>query len=447
LGVDDIRALTALLPVGAIDGLGGIELRLGDGQFDADNDYPKPDPISGRRGIELLPGMWWQLVLGTCFRKGVIHIYSVVADTDAIPFPHEERQLARLVAANTLLHEVAHHVDRTRRIARGRWRMDDTWKSETFAESKAVEWVSDIAAPFLEERFADDQAKLTSWLDRRCQSDISLAQIGREIDVQLGGYFNATVQSFVDAGTGEDDVAIAIEFANELHYNEHYAEARSVLGRILIVDAENIDALALEAEVARHERRDDDARRMALKALARDPDHVGALRVLLDMHFRMRQWSAVVDTALKLQAASSQWVAVSARARLARAYLELGAAELFDEQVRALEGAAYRAGKRDAAVLRGLHALREGDPARALQIVGPPSGAQRPLTRLIRWEAARRAGRPEDAGVLSEFDLEIFRSSEPEWIERLEKEFGALPTISRGTLRQVRRNQATLRRL
>jgi hypothetical protein len=75
----DIREILIRLPQGIVDGLKGIELRLGAGHEKRYNDLPEPDPYTGRPGFEILPKVFQPKVLGIySSREKVIKLCAYV---------------------------------------------------------------------------------------------------------------------------------------------------------------------------------------------------------------------------------------------------------------------------------------------------------------------------------------------------------------------------------
>jgi hypothetical protein len=66
---------------------------------------------------------------------------------------------------STFVHEVAHHFDHTRRVARGRWLAYEENKVEHFAKDRQHEWTQACVVPYLEEAYPQDVAELLQWLE------------------------------------------------------------------------------------------------------------------------------------------------------------------------------------------------------------------------------------------------------------------------------------------
>ena len=139
-GEADLRAVMALLPPEALDGVRRIMLESGveylrEQQEEADDpaNY-EPDPLTGRPGNGVLPGVYCGPVLGTYDPDtATVALHGYVYDRAAMPEREVRELYLRLCMLSTLLHELAHHVDRTTRVARGRWLCIPGDKAEEFA--------------------------------------------------------------------------------------------------------------------------------------------------------------------------------------------------------------------------------------------------------------------------------------------------------------------------
>jgi hypothetical protein len=74
--------------------------------------------------------------------------------------------LLRLWGLSTFVHEVAHHDDAMRRVARGRWRMAVKKKVEDYADTLQAEWARDVVVPYLERAYPAEVALLNAWMAR-----------------------------------------------------------------------------------------------------------------------------------------------------------------------------------------------------------------------------------------------------------------------------------------
>jgi hypothetical protein len=152
--IDDMRAVLGALPPGALDGIVKVRLEAGTQIINADVDrYDVLDPYFKRKSIEH-PSRTYTPVLKGIYRRDT-HVISIFGYAKA---PRAELTVRQQVDLElnmliTLVHEVAHHFDRMRRLGRGRWRMDDRVKNERFAEAMAIEWGLLAIVPHMREKY------------------------------------------------------------------------------------------------------------------------------------------------------------------------------------------------------------------------------------------------------------------------------------------------------
>jgi hypothetical protein len=142
------------LPVGVADGISSIQFQVGTAYV---NDHAAStdalDPVIGRRGEEVYPGVYLPSIRGVYHTvNNDIKLFGYVRVPDVTLLPWQVQEL-RFAMLRTLVHEVAHHFDRVARVARGRWRMDSTDKDEQYADEMAISWCLDVVVPYLVERY------------------------------------------------------------------------------------------------------------------------------------------------------------------------------------------------------------------------------------------------------------------------------------------------------
>ena|SRR5206468_4754685 len=150
-----VRQVIGLLPPGAIDGLRSVRLEAGLRYVNQHADPgDEPDPLLGRRGFEIFPGVYAPSIRGTySVKSGDIRVFCYVKSTTLVLTPRQEADVRRAIL-RTLVHEVAHHYDRVNRVARDRWRMDNVAKVERYAEGLAERWCAQVVTPYLEAIYA-----------------------------------------------------------------------------------------------------------------------------------------------------------------------------------------------------------------------------------------------------------------------------------------------------
>jgi hypothetical protein len=111
--------------------------------------------VLGRWGYEMFPGIYGPAVLGIyALDSNRIRLFGYVKVPDRAVTEEQNREL-RFEMLETLVHELAHHDDRTRRTARGRWRMDDRRKDEQYAVALEQEWCVEVVLPYLLARYGE----------------------------------------------------------------------------------------------------------------------------------------------------------------------------------------------------------------------------------------------------------------------------------------------------
>jgi hypothetical protein len=163
--IDDLRAVIARLPVGVINGITRIELSLGRAPAEHAGEEADPvDPLIGRAGIEVVPGVYSSRVLGTyTLDGGRIRLFAYIYDPDRADRGVFELYL-RLRQLATFMHELGHHQNESTRVARGRWRADVHDEHEMYAEAVQYAWTADVVVPYLEEAYPVEVAALRSWM-------------------------------------------------------------------------------------------------------------------------------------------------------------------------------------------------------------------------------------------------------------------------------------------
>ncbi|MCX6595515.1 MAG: hypothetical protein NTV70_04015 [Acidobacteria bacterium] len=130
---DDLEAIRKRLPAGVTDGLSGIVLGLGTHAQREDAHIWEPDPVTGRLGVELVQGLYSGWIFGTYESTTCrIDLFAFVAYPSK-PSLMPTTAYLKLQCLSTFVHEIAHHVDHTERVARGRWLANETEKLEDFA--------------------------------------------------------------------------------------------------------------------------------------------------------------------------------------------------------------------------------------------------------------------------------------------------------------------------
>ena len=263
---DDLRGLLRELPAGVADGLESIELSLGmDVQREAEEDDPaglEPDPYVGRISDEIMPGVF-------AGRSRSVHalesshcsLWLLVYAPD-LPDRDNIELFLRLQMLSVFAHEVAHHFDCMSRVARGRWRADDTTKVEVYAEHMQHRWLSQYVVPYLNRHHRDSVAEMSGWLRQHAGADVPLpllagdprgtakrGQIHISALFDTSHAFNSLVENLRD---GTPVASRKLKFARDLHYAEEYDVPLKIIENMLAAEPEDLEAITLHADIREH---------------------------------------------------------------------------------------------------------------------------------------------------------------------------------------------------
>ena len=340
---DDVRAVLRLLPAGVLDGLSRVELRLGAEvqrqREAADPGGADPDPFVGRLGYECLPGVFTGRVLGTYHpARASIHLNAYVHHPST-PLREVWEILLRLWALGTLVHEVAHHHDHTRRVARGRWMAHGRERVETYAEDRQHAWTQAVVVPYLRRAYPAEVDRVERWVAHHGGVLLPLETLADDPrGTRKGGRVSLNVvcwpmaqllRSLVgEVIAGRPLAACRVEFARDLHYREMYDAALASLARVLADEPAHAGALTLRADILEHQGRHDDALATARAVVDGHPDLVDAWEVISDALEALGRWDelrAAADRLVALHGAEGdRWRLADAHLTRARACLRAG---------------------------------------------------------------------------------------------------------------------------
>lgn len=352
---EDIEAVRLRLPVGVMDGLSEIVLKLGEyEQLEGEDDWDlDPDPITNRRGFEILPGFYKGWIWGTYESTACrINLHAFVADpatTSLMP----TTAFFKLHILSTFVHEVAHHFDYTRRIARGRWLADETEKVEHFADHRQHEWTQTCVVPYLEEAYPQEVAELLHWLEVHGRARFALAELID--DPRRVGFFSIehAVEELVKGVLQETEpLEMLLNFAIHLKIADRYERAQEVIGHILAEVPGHDEALELRASIFNWQGRYDSAAELALQVLACNPRNWRARTTLTRAYEGLEQWEKVIESAAEsLTLFDENHDRFDAIASRSMAYWRLGLREESDQDLRTLQSSEF-AGRRVEWILR-----------------------------------------------------------------------------------------------
>lgn len=408
---EDLRGVIERLPSGALNGVSEVLLSLGEDE-QGESEGLDRDPLRGRVGFECLPGVWSAQVLGVYEHlPRRIQVLAYVVAEERLPQPEFSGLCLKLRALSTFVHEVAHHQDRSLRVARGRWRMDDPARNERYAEDRQHRWVLDAVIPYLEDAYPDECEALERWLLRHTGLELSLWDLAGDPrttrpDGSCGARFDlrdALPELVRNLEAGESRREAQLSFANDLHYADLFPQALEVITLVRAESPEDLRARVLEADVLEHLERREEAEALLLGVLEEAPRRLDALRVLRLIHHARRDWrrlALVVDVELSL--AKEDWRREGATLLRARAALELAQYQLLDELTPKLRDSLTTSYRIAAEVVHLLGLLRRGRLAELGQRLAEVNGdhdlqaltSRKDELELIRYAHLRHLGRP-----------------------------------------------------
>jgi hypothetical protein len=305
---EDVRALLALLPPAAVRGISEVRLSLGKAYMaerDPDN-RGEPDPLTGRPGSALFPGVYAGDVLGTYWSvKGRIELYAYVADWDRVSVPRAVVTLyLRMQALKTLMHEVAHFHDRVERVRRGRWLSDRSENSEWYAEKMEHEWTVGFVFPYLEKQYGKECRVFRKWLLQRGGIDLPLVFFAgdsrrterdgmRRLVYSTASVFEYWLEKLPRCATSTD---ARLALAWELHYADFYVECLQVLNGIIDSGGMHAAVLSCRADTLVHLDRYDEAWRDANEAIRLEPKESGAWESRADVLEFRKDWVGLLES-------------------------------------------------------------------------------------------------------------------------------------------------------
>ena len=355
---EDLEAIRRRLPAGIMDGLSEIVLSLGEhDQVEGEHgDIWDPDPVTGRVGLEALPGFYKGWIWGTYQSSACrITLHAVVSDP-AKPNPMPTTAYFKLQVLSTFVHEVAHHFDHTRRVARGRWLADGTDKVEHFAVHRQHEWTQACVVPYLEEAYPKDVTQLLEWLEVHGTIRFNLGELMPDPRrVHFSTIDRAVEKLLKDVLQQTAQVGKLFSFAVNLKIADMYERAQEVIDRILVIVPDREDALVLRASTWIFHEEYAQAAVLALQVLERNPRNWRARATLARAYEGLERWANVIETATEsLNLFDEQFDQLDAIASRCLAYWKLGRQEESDEDLRTLQSS-----KRAAWMVKRILRIRE----------------------------------------------------------------------------------------
>lgn len=303
---EDVRALIALLPPAAVLGIGEVRLLLGKEYMAERKDEARAtaDPLSGRLGCELFPGVYSGNVLGTYFpSRGRIDLYAYVVDWRRLVVPRPIVELfLRLQALKTLMHEVAHFHDRVERVRRGRWLADRHENLEWYAEKMEHQWTAEFVVSYLERCYGKECRQFRAWVRQRGGIELAIGFFAGDsrrterdgmtrLVFSTAGAFESWLEALPRCTTAAD---ARLALAWELHFADHYEECLAVLNVVLAAEPAHMKARVCRADTLVHLERYDDALADAEAVIAVAPEESRAWEVRLDVFEDRKDWAGLL---------------------------------------------------------------------------------------------------------------------------------------------------------
>jgi len=148
--IEDMRAVLRALPVGSLDGVAAVRLEAGTRYINAGAKWHAViDPFLGRKSVQIFSTVYLPMIFGTySFRSQTVRLFGYAKSPRTALSQYEQAAL-ELHSLATLVHEVAHHFDRLRRMGGGRpWSAMGS-KAEEFADERMRVWTMEIILPYL----------------------------------------------------------------------------------------------------------------------------------------------------------------------------------------------------------------------------------------------------------------------------------------------------------
>lgn len=435
---EDVRAVLRLLPPGTLDGLSRVVLCLGaEYQRDivgAEGGYGQADPLLGRLGSDSLPDVYVGECLGTYFSyTASIWLYAYVYDAATMPDREVREHYLRLQMLETLMHEVAHHWDGAACDARGHWTDRPEGKSEWSARKRSYRWTQQFVIPYLEQNYPAATRALVEWVGQHGGVALPLSKLENHPDETVF-YTESAIESLFsacDRGLSRQESRLA--FARDLHYAERYNDALRSIAAILADHPDDINAHTLQADIYEHQERYKQAEHVARAVIAVEPAHIDAWDVLVAVYRAQGRWRELEEAATR--AIELIWAdgkkPISALRERTVARIELGDVAGATADLQELRRTKVRARSEAVESLYALLLVRTVQYEEALRIARGHLQRQRSslpwcgVLLAVRYEAAHRLGRPQEAGTLSVRATKLLcRHGHGQWVDRLVADYG-----------------------
>lgn len=205
----------------------------------------------------------------------------------------------KLQILSIFVHEVAHHFDHTRRIARGRWLASEQEKVEHFADHRQHEWTQTCVVPYIE----------------------------RALEELLKDVLQETHR-----------IETLFSFAVNLKIADLFERAQQVIDCILVRMPDHEDALELRANIWNFQESYAEAALLASRIIEHNPRNWRARTTLTRAYEGLEQWAQVIETATEsLTLFDEELDLIDAISSRCSAYWKLGKRTESDEDLRTLQ--------------------------------------------------------------------------------------------------------------
>ncbi len=329
---EDIKSILKLLPIGTIDGLISIQLNAGVAKqnWEAEND--ETDPYTNRPGGKFLLDVYTPPVLGTYNdRHKKIEIFAYVYKE--LPDFNIWNIVLKLHMLMTFIHEVFHHYDFYNRIGQGKWLGNEQDKVEIYAENMEYKWLHEIIIPYLEEKYCNEVLELKKWIIRYIGIEFPLLSLAGDPRTTMKGGFilfkNSTSTAFNDFVNsiyeGNNILKCRIELAWQLHYADLYDLSLSIIETVLEKEPNNMEALVLKGDTCVHQKKFDEAEKVAQKILSIKIKDFDAFLILCNVYEEQQRWDKMLEFSHKaLELAENQWHMENLLFKTSKALKEIG---------------------------------------------------------------------------------------------------------------------------
>jgi hypothetical protein len=149
--IKDVKGVMDELPPGYLNGVTSVRFMDGEAYINDIEDVEGQvfDPTLRRKSIEIEPGIYAPIILGTYSeRLGEIKIFAYTMD-ESVEITDGTVMNLKMHMLLTLVHELAHNKDSVQRVARGRWRGDNIDKAEAYAYKLERVLFDSVVVPFV----------------------------------------------------------------------------------------------------------------------------------------------------------------------------------------------------------------------------------------------------------------------------------------------------------